>query len=138
MIVTAFAEAKDERQGLESGEIELDIGDIRSVDPADNHKITAAIVFEGRKQLADLTPSDPGVRKTLDLLRRLATDGDDVQGQSSRRRRLCEHTGKQTPPSYDPKRASYLARFGSEGRRAVTGRAVRHGSVRKIGAPSRR
>src|SRR5689334_16949505 len=119
MVVAAFAEAKDERQRLESGEIELDIDEIRPVDPADNHDIVAAIVFEGRKQLADLAPSDPGVRKTLDLLRRLATNSDDVQGKSSRRRRLCEHTRKQAPSSYDPERTCYLARFGSK-RRAVT------------------
>src|SRR5215472_17168300 len=137
MVISAFAEAKDERQRLETGEIELDIDEIRPVDPADNHEIVAAIIVEGREQLADLAPSDPGVRKTLDLLRRLATDSDDVQGKSSRRRRLCEHTRKQASSSYDPKRACYLARYRSKWRRIVTGRAVRHGPVRRIGAPSR-
>src|SRR5262249_59105568 len=122
---------------VERGEVESDVGKSRWVPPADNDEIVAAIIIEGREQLSDLAPPDPGVWKTLDLLRCLATDSDDVQGKSSRGRRVCEHTRKQAPSSDDPKRACNLARFGSEGRRAVTGRAVRHCLVRRIGAPNR-
>src|SRR5262249_46239593 len=92
MVVATPAEAKDERQSLERSEIEADVGKIGWFPPADNDEIVAAIIIESREQLSDLAPSDPGVRKTLDFLRCLATDSDDVQGKSSRGRRVCEHT----------------------------------------------
>jgi hypothetical protein len=135
VIVTAFAEAKKKGQGLKGAEIEFDIGEIRPVHATDYDKIAAAILFEGREHLADLTPFDPGVRKSLDLLPRLATNGDNVQRKSPRRCRLCQHARKRTSSGDNPKRACYLARFRSGPTPTFIGQAVRHCSVRRIGGP---
>ena len=77
MVVAALPQAEQERQGLEGAKIEPDIGEIGAVHAAYDHQIAAVVIVEGGEHLADLAPLDPGMRKALDLLARLAADGDD-------------------------------------------------------------
>ena len=70
--------------------------------------IPARVVVEGTEHLADLAPFDPGVRKALDLVARLAANADDMQGNAPRRRRGGDGARKRTPPGDDSERAFYL------------------------------
>ncbi len=135
MVVAPFAQAKQEGQSLDGAEIEPDIGEIRAVHAANDHQIAAAVLVEGREHLADLAPFDPGVGKALDLLPRLAADGDDVQGKPPRRRRLGQHAGKRTPPGYDTEPAFDLFSVTHLRRAAIIGSALRHCSVRRTSGP---
>ena len=86
VVVAAFAEAEQERQGLQCAEIEPHVGEIRAVHAANDHQILAAVAVERGEHLADLAPLDPGMRKALDLVAGLAANGDDMQGPPPRRR----------------------------------------------------
>ena len=102
MVVTTLPQAQDEGQVLDRTEIEFDVGEVRPVNTADDHEIAAAVAIESTEQFADLAPFDPGVRKALDRVTRLAANGDDMERKPARLRRFRHDTGQRTSPGYDP------------------------------------
>jgi hypothetical protein len=79
-VVAAFAKAEKKRQCSYGAEIDPDVLNVRPRDTTDDHEILASVLVQGRENLPDLAPFDPGVRKPFDIRVRLALDRHDVDG----------------------------------------------------------
>ena len=135
VVVAADAETDEEGQVADGAEVEPDIRGVRPRHAADDDEVAAAFVVERREQLADLAPFDPGMRKALDLLARLAANADNMQIEPARGGGLGDHARKQTASGNDAERAFDHSAVTRVSRDAVMGSALRHWWGRRTSAP---
>src|SRR4029077_7298173 len=94
VIVATHAKAEHEGQIPDGAEIEFDIGKVRPLQGPDDHEIAAALVLERGEELAHLTPFQPGVGVTRDLVVGFAANAENMYCTALGQRSIGEGSGK--------------------------------------------